>query len=364
MSTSLPPNPGSSSIHMIICPPARALLNIRYLPALTRKETLIRKYTALRDIHFFLAVFHRWLKIPLAGIVFIQILLTLAAAFLTYKTAIRIDPRLGFLSALIVLYDPPVTIFSLIILTEAVFLFLMALFMYVFVRYLENSQKRTLVMCALVLVASVYVRPASYYLGIVPVFFVIWQATRRREWKKMVVHASLFAVIVSGITGLWHYRNYSLFGQNTFSSINNATVGMHGLYKSYSRRVEKGEIPGTENPVIYYSRLTTRSFLSLMTRPGSLKYFGPSKILKYSGKLFAYPWMIFWMIGFFVGLVRFKKDRRFLFLMVVILYFIGVTIVSITTQAYSRFRVPMVPFLAIVAAYGWVEVVVSQKRQN
>ena len=51
----------------------------------------------------FLAISHGLLKIPIWGIILCQIGLTLLAAFFTYQTAIRIDPRLGFLSTLIIL---------------------------------------------------------------------------------------------------------------------------------------------------------------------------------------------------------------------------------------------------------------------
>lgn len=64
----------------------------------------------------FLAFLQGLMKFPLNAVILIQILLTILTAWVTYQTALKIDTKIASLSALIVLYDPPVTIFSLIIL--------------------------------------------------------------------------------------------------------------------------------------------------------------------------------------------------------------------------------------------------------
>ncbi|MBC8388467.1 MAG: hypothetical protein H8E13_10530, partial [Actinobacteria bacterium] len=69
----------------------------------------------------FLGVLRGLMKIPFSGIILTQIFLTILVAFITYKAAATFDPRLGYLSAVIVLFDPPVTIFSLMLLSETLF---------------------------------------------------------------------------------------------------------------------------------------------------------------------------------------------------------------------------------------------------
>ena len=108
----------------------------------------------------FLAIFHGLMKIPLDGIVFIQIMMTLLAAFIVYKTAMMIEPKIAFLSAVIILFDPPITIYSLTILSEALFLPLISLFMFFFVAYLKGKRTDHLVLSAIFLAVSAYVRPA------------------------------------------------------------------------------------------------------------------------------------------------------------------------------------------------------------
>ena len=65
----------------------------------------------------FLGVLHTIMKIPLGGVILTQVVLTILAAFITYKTALEIDNKIALLSGTIVLYSPPITIFSLQILS-------------------------------------------------------------------------------------------------------------------------------------------------------------------------------------------------------------------------------------------------------
>ena len=72
--------------------------------------------------------FHYLLKWPLSAIILIQIILTLVSVWFIYRASILIDQRLGFLSAVIVLFDPAITVFSLMLMTESLFLFFFSSF--------------------------------------------------------------------------------------------------------------------------------------------------------------------------------------------------------------------------------------------
>lgn len=97
----------------------------------------------------FLGILHGIMRIPFEGVIFLQLLLTMLAAFITYKTALEIDKRIAFLSGAIVLFDLPTAMFSLQILTEALFLLLISLFMFVFVRYLRNRKVKLVILSAI-----------------------------------------------------------------------------------------------------------------------------------------------------------------------------------------------------------------------
>lgn len=313
---------------------------------------------ALRyDLHrapgysFFLAILHNVIKLPFNAIIFIQILLALLAAGITYKAAVLIDSKIAFLGAVIVLYDPPIFIFSLIILSEILFFFLLACFMFIFVRYLKDKRIVQVIAAALLLVLATYVRPISYYLGAVLAVFVLYADIRAGSFKKAIVHALVFLITVYSLLGIWEYRNYKLTGSMTFASVIQGNPRAFGLRGSFSRQPDSS-VKQETRPVVYYAKTASRCFLSLMTRPGQFKYF-KSAILSAVGKALAYPWMVFWMLGFILGVVKAGRNIYYQFMSLVVVYFIAASIGGAGLLVGERFRVPMVPFIAVLSAYGW-----------
>lgn len=300
-----------------------------------------------------LAGLHHILKIPLNGVLLIQLAMTLIAAFITYKAACQIDKKIAFLSAVIILFDPPITIFSLMLLTEALFLFLISAFMLSFTLYLKNRKFLQLVLTAFILVSAVYVRPIGYYLGGAIAVFIIY-ALGRENLKRAVIHALVFAAIVYSFLGVWQLRNYSHCYRFAFSDIERSNLSCQGLAGSYVRN----EDPQTKGmaPLPYYINTTTRCFMSLMTRQGSLKYFR-SDILTAAGKIIFYPWMLFWLTGFIFGLFKVGRNIYYQFMLIVILYLAATSIGGVMWHVGERFRVPMMPFISIISASGWVNIV-------
>lgn len=299
---------------------------------------------------FFLAVLQGALGLPVNAIILVQILLTLLAAFIVYRCAIKINPETALLSALIILYDPSISIFSLIILTETLAIFLMSLFMFAFILYLKNTRGRWVVVSALLLAAATYVRPVSYYLASVVAIFIVYVNLRFRNVNKAVVHALVFFFLVSSVLGIWESRNYRLTGQRTFSNVIQGVPSAHGLGKSFSRN--KDSLPEDTQPAVYYLKTSLRSFLSLMTRPGPFKYFRSSAV-SVLGKIFAYPWMLFWFAGFIIGVANIKKNIYYQFVFLVAFYFIFVSIGGVGLLVGERHRVPIMPFIAVISAFGW-----------
>lgn len=322
---------------------------------------------ALRyDLHrapgysFFLAILHNVLKLPINGVIFIQILLALLAAGVTYKAADCIEPKIAFLSAVIVLYDPPVSVFSLIILSEILFFFLLACFMLVFVWYLKERRIFQLIAAALLLVAATYVRPISYYLGAGLAVFILYAGIRAGSFKKAITYALVFLVVVYSLLGVWENRNYRLTGSRTFASVIQGNPKAFGLWGSFSKQLDPSVRQETQ-PVVYYAKTTSQCFLSLMTRPGPFKYFR-SAVLSAVGKALAYPWMVFWMFGFVIGVFKTGRNIYYQFILLVIAYFIAASIGGAGSLVGERFRVPMVPFIAVLSAYGWSVVYVKKEK--
>ena len=304
----------------------------------------------------FLAFFNKIMRIPYSGVIIIQIFLTVLTALITYKAATYINPKLAFLSAIIVLYDPPVTIFSLMLLTETLFLFLIAVFMYLFTLYLKDKKLQYLLMAALILATATYVRPIAYFLGLAVGMFMIYVSFRKKA-KRMIVHLLVFLVTVYSLIGLWHLRNYHFAKINTFSHIT-------ALAASYRKHVNNDSaITKSLSPVPYYLNAVSRCFVNLMTRPGTLKNFN-SPLLKDVGKIFGYPWVVFWLIGFLVGISKVERNFCLQFMAYIALYFICASIAGILFGVSSRQRVPMVPFIAILSAHGWIWIAAAIKTRR
>lgn len=332
----------------------------------------------------FLAIFHGLMRIPLDGIVLIQIAMTLLAAFITYKTAMQIDQRIAFLSAAIILLDPPITIFSLTILTESLFLLLISVFMFYFTlylkcgtslvkiqqseisnRYCEEAVVRRyadeaisllkmrnlyLIISALALTAAAYVRPVAYYLGFIMPIFIIYAVWRENFWKSLR-HALIFIVIVYSIIGLWQVRNYARCHDLAFCGSDQYNLSSVGLFHSYARSTD----PYTKGmaPLPYYISVSFRSLMSLMTRPGNFKYFG-CETLNLGSFIFSYPWMVFWLSGLIYGVMKMGRNIYLQMMLFVALYFIITSIGGLMWGVSERLRVPIMPFIAIISAYGWL----------
>jgi len=300
---------------------------------------------------FFLAVFHYMLKIPLGGIVFLQLLLTLLIAFVTYKAASEINENIAFLSAAIVLCSPPIAIFSLQILSDILYLTLISLFIWAFILWLKNKQLRPLMLSAVALALATYVRPVSYYFGYVAAAFIIYAHIRNKLWHGFL-RALIFLIVVYGLLGIWQLRNYLHFHRYLFTVIQNDYSGFP-VFKEYA--LNSSFSVKEAAPVFNYINAAWRCFLSLTTRPGSLKYFH-CQPLTVIGKIFGYPFVVFWWIGFVAGLGKLKGSIYYQFLMLTISYFVFVTIAVVARSSSERYFMPAIPLIAIISAAGWIRI--------
>lgn len=307
----------------------------------------------------FLAALHWLAKIPLDGIVLLQIVITLIAAFAVYKTAVKIDPNIAVLSMAIILLDPPITIFSLTILTEPLFLLGISIFMFNFVLYLKYKKIGYLAASAFMLVMATYVRPISYYLGFMITFFIIY-ANRKESLKKVFAHALIFILIVYSLLGIWQIRNHIRSHNFVFSSVEIENSGK-GLIKSYARHDD----PHTNGmaPLPYYVNVSFRSLLSVLTKPGHFKYFR-SELLRIGGYIFSYPFMAFWLTGFICGMAAMRRNAYLHFMLFVTLYFITASVVGQMWGMGDRLRVSVMPFIAIISAYGWSNLLQFSHNRN
>ncbi len=240
-------------------------------------------------------------------------------------------------------------------------------------RYLKNRNVNYAILSALILAAATYVRPISYYLGFAIALFIIYGmefqklipttenrqkiiakrfscANGKQNFKKAFAHAIIFGLIVYSLLGIWQIRNYIRCGDFAFSAVEQANLSCNGLFRSYARNTDIHT--KSMAPVPYYVNVSFRCLMSLMTRPGNFKYF-QCEPLNLGSFVFSYPWMVFWLSGFMWGVIKIGKNIYLQFMLFIVFYFIAVSIGGGMWVVGERFRVPMMPFIAIISAYGW-----------
>jgi 4-amino-4-deoxy-L-arabinose transferase-like glycosyltransferase len=313
----------------------------------------VLKYEILRTPGYplFLGILHYIFRLPLEGVAFVQVLLTLLVAYITYKAVKEISRRGAFLSAAIVLLSPPVTIFSLQILADTLYLTLLTLFVWIFILYLKTSRLRFTAAAAALLALATYVRPVSFYFGLPAAAFIVYAGLRRSPLKGFL-HALVFLTVVYALLGAWQLRNYLHSFGYVFTNIQND-------YRTFPKFTSYAQINGFN-----YFTAAWHCFLSLTTRPGSLKYFHCPELTTV-GKIFGYPFVVFWWVGLLAGLTKIKGNLYFQFLIFTISYFVVITVLVVGRSSGERYLVPIIPLIAIISAAGWVRIgeFLSQRKR-
>jgi Ca2+/Na+ antiporter len=278
----------------------------------------------------------------LAGVIFLQLLLTLLVAYITYQAAGQINRSGAFLSAAIVLFSPPITIFSLQILADTLYLTLFTLFTWVFILYLTHKRVSLAIEAALLLALATYVRPVSFYFGLLLAVFIVYAGIRQSPVKG-ILHALAFLAVVYLLLGAWQFRNYLRFQAYVFTNIQND-------YKAFPMFTSYALSQGFS-----YFTAAWHCLLSLLTRPGSLKYLH-CPALTAIGKVFGYPFVVFWWVGLIAGLSKLKGNIYYQFIIFTIVYFVVVTILIVGRSSGERYLVPVIPLIAIISAAGWIRI--------
>ena len=304
----------------------------------------------------FIVFLNRVLKLSLDFVIVVQILLITLAGYFVYKAAYELDKNIALLATFIFLFDLPTTISTLLLLSGALYTVFMAFFMYLFLKYLRERRIGLLISSTLILIIATYIRPVSYYLGICLAGGIIYFLFRI-NLKKAIAHALILLLVFYSLVGVWQYRNYLRSGNADFTTIDNMDLRSMGLTHKYER--DGGFEKTKMGPLLYYANHTARSVIQFFTTPGTLKYLR-SKLLKATSKIYAYPWVIFWLVGIFFA--RYDK-LPYRFLLLTILYFMLVSVVVTGLCVGSRFRVPVMPLLSILSASGWVRIAARFRRE-
>ena len=361
---------------------------------------------------------------PVLVTIALQVVLSLLTVWFVYRLTARMFENENAAAAAALLYalEPLSILYTTLILTETLFASLVAAFFFCLVDYFKGRQALgTLVLAALALCASVYVRPVSYYLPI-PVSLALLLALLVRFKKiRYVLHAVVFLAVSLGPVAAWQVRNRIQTGYRGFSAISDLNLYLYqgasakaraeGLpFRDVQQRLRSFEGHPEHNSwteaqrsafmrregvkmilghPLAYARIHLGGMARILFDPGSVDYLkvfhsyprlggtlaniadrGLMSVVL--GLISGNP-LVFWtQLALFAMLAAyyvlallglFNRSRAGAWdriaLVAVIGYFVAV---SGGPHGYSRFRHPAMPLLCVLAGYGLYSVACRRQR--
>lgn len=338
--------------------------------------------------------------------------LATASAILVWKIACELFPssHAGWWALLLYCFEPVGFLYSEKLLSDLLFATELLLFVWLVVRFLRKPGFRPLLCSAAVLGVATYTRPVSLLLGLwlLP-FFLLFPG--QLSWSKRIARAAAFILTFALMLVPWVIRNFAVAGYRGFSAVTDVNLYFYSDASIKSRLERKGyaqaqrelgfdnqeayfrlhpeqrdwsqarilQFQGAEGQrmisqhLVLYAKIHLRGcvivvldpaateamkFLRLYPESGGLIYHatdqGPvqatlwliqnyPKIVVTLLLLFA-QLVLYYLLGL-VGLRQLPLAARLLFI-VLSIYFV---LVSGSSYAVARFRMPIMPLVCIAA---------------
>lgn len=151
----------------------------------------------------------------------LQISISCATVYLIYRIAVLMfhAEHIAKLCALLYAVEPLSILYSNELLVETIMAFLVILFLFFILKYIEKKTILDLFFASLAIAASVYVKIATYFL---PLFLIaaciLWIFWKKKE-KTAALTICLFLCISYAFIGVWQVRNMVKAGYAAFSAI-------------------------------------------------------------------------------------------------------------------------------------------------
>lgn len=154
--------------------------------------------------------------------VVLQIACSCLTVFLVWKTAPLLTdrPGAGLAAGLLYAFEPLSVIYASKLLSETLFTALLALFLYLLLRYLRDGATLVLAGAGVALSAAVYVRPVGYLLPALVAAVLLTRWWRGREaGRRMLWQALLFLGLCVSALGAWQARNAVVAEYRGFAAV-------------------------------------------------------------------------------------------------------------------------------------------------
>jgi 4-amino-4-deoxy-L-arabinose transferase-like glycosyltransferase len=157
----------------------------------------------------------------------LQILLNCFCVFIVYKIGILLfdSHEISLLCAGLYAVEPLSIMYCGRLYSETLYVTLLLAFLYFLIRYLKNDAISDIILSAIALAATAYVRPISYFMPpLIAIGLLLWAVLKRSLDRRLVFHAGVFFLISMGIIAVWQARNRIETGYSGFSAISDQNL--------------------------------------------------------------------------------------------------------------------------------------------
>jgi 4-amino-4-deoxy-L-arabinose transferase-like glycosyltransferase len=322
------------------------------------------------------------------GPMILQVLVGVAVVYVTYRLALTLFGRsVALCAAAILAIDPVSVIYSSLILTETLYSFFLVCAVLLLWRPQDNRWTRGLAAGVLLGLATL-TRPVSIYLSVV--LAIGYLVLERENLRKAGLMALTFLIGFGVVAGGWIIRNDVMGGVATISTIEGYNIlyyravgalqegdhltqskAHHKLAKELKHELPPHATPGqvdkTEESLgTKIIREHVTGYVKEAVKGGGRLVFGPGNaelVTATAGHAtdlvdgYAVVYLIgCYLLGLF-GLWSAWRSYRLRMCVLPLLVIIYTVIVSSGLEAYSRFRVPIMPFFAVLAGVGALAIV-------
>lgn len=151
----------------------------------------------------------------------VQIVLSVVTAYVIYRVGLELfrDKRAAQFAMVMYAFEPTSVRYSVMLLTETLFTFILVLFIAGFLAYLRTSSRAQVILSGVVVAFAAFVRPIAYYLPffIAPVMFIF--NVKKDGIRRASTEAVLFLLVAMVPMWMWQTRNALKTSVNEFSTI-------------------------------------------------------------------------------------------------------------------------------------------------
>ncbi len=348
-------------------------------------------------------------------VLLLQIVMGALSCLLIYGIgSMLFNKKVGFLAGCLLAVDFVSLLYANMLMTETLFTFLFLISIYFVVQFLKRSSIKYLVWGGLFMGLATLCRPVSLYFPVFLVlFFILSSFFKRTRLVSRIANGLVFILVFLLVLSPWLIRNTVVSGFPHISSMGRMLLMDNAVFLEqarsgrsfeeiqgeYSRELEnlvKGKnLSETEevrvaqqlglekimkHPILY-ARVHLTGALPMLVEPGSSEFWrvlgreprgipilskfltrGPSGVIasvlgnkSFSQICYIAGAMIFLLviyIALVAGLIDLTLKRKYS-VVILFLAILGYFVLAVGPMGNMRFRVPIMPYVMLLAAYGF-----------